>query len=282
MPTKPSLLNAQFIAILCATLGAVLRVAYGIVVLVSGSAFEYQYYIEQNFSQVVLRLLKGLSFPLIALCYTIQVLMWLDVLFKRRAESQRWIWITFAVCMVVLFGLEITTAFMRTYTNNSTSILFVYRVIMAFYCLLIVILSAVFGVKFYLIRQKDANGSRASSPRAAASKKNLGRLVLITSLTFFVGIVILAIMASVPITSVAAFYVPESVGQVCQFFLSAAILFVFFSMMKSRMGKIERGTTIECNETNEIDERSAQLEAPLIDPSLLDDEEEVDSESDDF
>ena len=173
--------------------------------------------------------------------------------------------------MVVLFGLEITTAFTTTYINNSLSIVLAYRIIMALYCLIIVILSAVFGVRFFFLSRKDVDVSSASSARAAASKRNLSRLVLLTTLTFFIGIVILAIMAIVPINSVAAFYVPEFLAMICLVFLGAAILFVFFSMMKSRMGSIDRGTD---RSIIKGDEKSAQLETPLIDPE--DREEESD------
>ena len=190
------------------------------------------------------------------MAYTIQVLMWMDLLFKTKtmkAGQSRWIWIVFTTLMIVLFSLEFITAMLLNFRVSAKVVVFMYRAIMGMYCLFLCGVAAIFGVRFIIISGRDANNSLASA-RAAASKRNLNRMVMLTGCTFFIAVILAVILFVVPPTSAAGFFVPEWSLYVMLVILSAGILLVFFTMMRNRMMAMDEGTesTLESNHAGEL------------------------------
>ncbi len=190
-------------------MGSLLRTINAVVLLAAGPDIEFNYYLNPTFQQWLARFTFGFFYPLVFAGFTLQVLLWIDMLVKikrMQLTSPRWVWISFFVWLIVLSIFEITIELLLIFNVDAVAVVRAYRIILSAFLLALLIMVAIFGVRFFYVMRDVAPAASAGSEARRRSRSNLTRLVLLSAALLFCAFVATLTIAIVPIRNAQGYF----------------------------------------------------------------------------
>jgi hypothetical protein len=201
--------NPQLYAMVLVTVASLLRFANSITLLAAGPDIEANFYLTPTFPQWFARFTSGFFYPLVFGGYTLQVLLWIDMLVKIKRmhlTSPRWVWISFFIWLIVLSVFEITIELLLLFNVDAVAVVRAYRIILAFFLLALLIMVTVFAVRFFYVMRDVAPPVSAGSEVRRRSRANLTRLVLISAALLFGAFIATVTIALVPAVDAGGYF----------------------------------------------------------------------------
>lgn len=235
-----SLLNAHFLTLFFVALASFIRLLRTISVLAIGYNFERIYYLKASAMHAWLRLGFGCFFPLIAAAYTMQVLLWLDVIITnvryKAVGRATWFWVTFMLIFACGFILEfVVQALLTTRATSSASVLRAYQALLTAYSVVLLIITLIFGFRFAYI-SKRMHPDRVPNMRLQEQRINLNRMVIGSAINFISIIVVLIIRLTLqPNDNLTAYFVPRFFQVFLEGSLCALIFLTIHKMIRNHL-----------------------------------------------
>jgi hypothetical protein len=201
--------NPQLYGMVLVTVASLLRFANAITLLAAGPDIEANFYLTPTFTQWFARFTFGFFYPLVFGGYTLQVLVWIDMLIKikrMQLTSPRWVWISFFVWLIVLSVFEITIELLLLFNVDAVAVVRAYRIILAFFILSLLIMVTVFAVRFFYVMRGVAPPVSPGSEVRRRSRANLTRLVLISAALLFCAFIAAVTIALVPPVDAGSYF----------------------------------------------------------------------------
>ncbi len=188
------------IGIFLVTIAALLRMIEASMVVSFGpSSTRLFFYQVPNPTQLVLRFTLQLYYPFAFGATTLQILIWIEFVIAVKSLKvtvavwfPRIKWVLIPI-MVIFFILEIISQVLLYHNYDSSIIYYVYRAILILFMALLLVISSVFAVKYFLIISRTSVLDSKMSSRNKQSRRNLTIMVL-SSLVFIVLGVLMAVL----------------------------------------------------------------------------------------
>jgi hypothetical protein len=189
--------TAQVVSIFFVMVAALMRFIYAAFTLSLGPRVIAVYFFQNpNATQMVLRLTLQMYYPLTLAALAIQILIWLEfvVAVKSVKLAVAWWfplikWVLIPL-MIVFFILELISQILLFHNFTSSTIFLVYFIVLCLYVCVLLIVAAVFSIRFFIITKRNNTVDSKMSARNKQSRNNLTIMILFSCGFVLVGLIL--------------------------------------------------------------------------------------------
>lgn len=242
---KNRIRNPQILGVLMICIACGFRVIYGLVNVIIGASVYRLYFVGPSAVQVISRFTYGLFFPFTIGSYALNIILWMDLVYRTRYISSRqamWLpqfQLLFLCVFCCLLLLEFIVESLLCADVSPYAVSIAYRSILATVLLAMIFLATIMGVK--VLRLLDAAQSKqqhmpsASSARIANSRAVLTRLIVASNVLLGAAFILATTLAALPMSSAASYYGPVITLRFVELMAAFTLIGTLFVIMQNRM-----------------------------------------------